>query len=203
MYTIIRKRHVFHALANLPSDVHGISKCLNHRKIAPIDSQSNVHPIREQHLVISSSTTKSRQNSTAAQNGDRRMADGDDDEDSETSATQPKLTDDNEPSLDAKSDVEESMEGSRPALPAEPGTLKASLLDTPAIASMTERESAHPLQPPLCEFSPMIDNCNTNKVQEMNETQLAKLTTKEDDHNDTHEQPIKRAVNQVHFIYLQ
>lgn len=33
---------------------------------------------------------------------------------------------------DAKSDIGElSMEGSKPALPAEPGTLKVSLLDTP------------------------------------------------------------------------
>lgn len=40
--------------------------------------------------------------------------------------------------------VEESMEGSRPALPAEPGTLKVTLLETPDIAQMTERESAHP-----------------------------------------------------------
>ncbi|KAI4457097.1 protein hid1 [Holotrichia oblita] len=39
---------------------------------------------------------------------------------------------------------ETAMEGSRPALPAEPGTLKATLPDTPAIAQMTERESAHP-----------------------------------------------------------
>lgn len=36
------------------------------------------------------------------------------------------------------------MEGSKPALPAEPGTLKATLADTPNIAQMTERESAHP-----------------------------------------------------------
>lgn len=35
------------------------------------------------------------------------------------------------------------MEGSHPALPAEPGTLKATLPDTPQIAQMTERESAH------------------------------------------------------------
>lgn len=36
------------------------------------------------------------------------------------------------------------MEGSHPALPAEPGTLKATLPDTPGIGQMTERESAHP-----------------------------------------------------------
>lgn len=36
------------------------------------------------------------------------------------------------------------MEGSHPALPAEPGTLKATLPDIPQIGQMTERESAHP-----------------------------------------------------------
>lgn len=40
--------------------------------------------------------------------------------------------------------AELAMEGSRPALPAEPGTLKATLPDTPEISQMTERESAHP-----------------------------------------------------------
>lgn len=37
------------------------------------------------------------------------------------------------------------MEGSHPAQPAEPGTLKASLLEIPCIEKMTEKESAHPL----------------------------------------------------------
>ena len=37
-----------------------------------------------------------------------------------------------------------SMEGSRPALPAEPGTLKVSLATIPRIDKMTEKESAHP-----------------------------------------------------------
>lgn len=46
---------------------------------------------------------------------------------------------------DQKSEiVEESMEGSRPAKPAEPGTLKATLLETPSVIQMTEKESAHP-----------------------------------------------------------
>lgn len=42
---------------------------------------------------------------------------------------------------------ETAMEGSHPAQPAEPGTLKATLLDTPGIEKMTEKESAHPLSP--------------------------------------------------------
>ena len=39
-----------------------------------------------------------------------------------------------------------TMEGSRPALPAEPGTLKATLMDLPGIDKMTEKETAHPSQ---------------------------------------------------------
>lgn len=33
VYTIIRKRHVFHAMANLPSDMSGIAKCLKAKKL--------------------------------------------------------------------------------------------------------------------------------------------------------------------------
>uniref|UniRef100_A0A1B0DCG9 Uncharacterized protein n=1 Tax=Phlebotomus papatasi TaxID=29031 RepID=A0A1B0DCG9_PHLPP len=109
VYTIIRKRHVFHALANLPSDMGGISRCLSSRKGA--------------RRMAPAAVAKEPPQSTDA--------DEEDEEESEE---------------DNKSDTiveEESMEGSKPALPAEPGTLKASLLDTPAIGQMTERESAH------------------------------------------------------------
>jgi hypothetical protein len=85
VYTIIRKRQVFHSLANLPSDYGTIAKSLNKR-------------------------SKSRlSNSTSHENV-----------------------------------AEIAMEGSHPALPAEPGTLKATLPDTPMIGQMTEKESAHP-----------------------------------------------------------
>lgn len=71
VYAIIRKRNVFHQLANLPTDVQSIQKALQRKKKAP-------EPI-------------SRTNSQEGM----------------------------------------SMEGSRPAAPAEPGTLKASLVATP------------------------------------------------------------------------
>lgn len=71
VYAIIRKRNVFHQLANLPADLQSIQKALQRKKKAP-------EPL-------------SRTNS---QDG-------------------------------------VSMEGSRPAAPAEPGTLKASLVATP------------------------------------------------------------------------
>lgn len=85
VYTIIRKRQVFHSLANLPSDYGTISKSLNKRsksRLAAATSHENV--------------------------------------------------------------VEAAMEGSHPALPAEPGTLKATLPDTPWIGQITEKETAHP-----------------------------------------------------------
>jgi hypothetical protein len=34
VYTIIRKRQIFHALANIPSDMISINKCLSNRKIS-------------------------------------------------------------------------------------------------------------------------------------------------------------------------
>lgn len=98
VYTIIRKRHVFHALANLPSDYHGISKCLNSRK-----------GIRTQSRVVPPPAEERSERTTPSPEGEEESSDGDN-----------------------KSEiVENSMEGSKPAQPAEPGTLKVSLLDTP------------------------------------------------------------------------
>ncbi|KAM9119298.1 protein HID1 isoform 2-T2 [Pangshura tecta] len=79
VYAIIRKRNVFHQLANLPTDAQSIQKALQRKKKTP-------EPI-------------SRTNS---QDG-------------------------------------LSMEGSRPAAPAEPGTLKTSLVATPGIDKLTEK----------------------------------------------------------------
>ncbi|KAL7372596.1 hypothetical protein ABVT39_019033 [Epinephelus coioides] len=77
VYAIIRKRNVFHQLANLPSDTASIQRALQKKKKSGI----------------------SRTNSAEA----------------------------------------ESMEGSRPAASAEPGTLKASLEATPGIDKITEK----------------------------------------------------------------
>lgn len=168
-----------------------------------------VQPPREQQPVVSAAAVKARQAAAAAataaaaraiHNGVRRDINDDDDED-EPNARQPKLSDDDETHSDAKSDIEESMEGSRPALPAEPGTLKASLLETPAIGSMTEHESAHPLQPVISEFSPMTENCNTNKVQEVIDSEFTKLSLKENDGDDAKVAPLKRTVNQVWLLF--
>uniref|UniRef100_T1IJN7 HID1 domain-containing protein n=1 Tax=Strigamia maritima TaxID=126957 RepID=T1IJN7_STRMM len=85
VYTIIRKRNVFHQLANLPTDNGTI------------------------HKSMSKNSKKQLIRSNSAENKDIP-----------------------------------SMEGSKPALPAEPGTLNASLQPTPGIEKMTEKEQAHP-----------------------------------------------------------
>lgn len=69
MYAIIRKRNVFHQLANLPSDMASIQKALQRKKKSGISRTNSIETV--------------------------------------------------------------SMEGSSPAVPAEPGTLKASLEATP------------------------------------------------------------------------
>lgn len=55
-----------------------------------------------------------------------------------------------------------SMEGSKPALPAEPGTLKTTLPDTPGIEKMTEKETAHPSDStslvPAAKASPIVQH---------------------------------------------
>ncbi|CAG4982702.1 unnamed protein product [Colias eurytheme] len=89
VYTIIRKRGVFHNLANLPHEHASIARSL-------------------------AAASRVRDNTALPR------------------------------SRSAESVVEAAMEGSRPAQPAEPGTLNPTLPDTPAIATMTERESAHP-----------------------------------------------------------
>ena len=50
------------------------------------------------------------------------------------------------------------MEGSLPARPAEPGTLKASLMKLPRIESLTEGVSAHPSQKQLDRLTQALDS---------------------------------------------
>ena len=104
MYTIIRKRTVFHQLTNLPSDYTSISK--------------NVKKKGKKTLL------------TRKDSG-----------------------------LD-----ESSMEGSQPARPAEPGTLKASLLSTPRIQSLTEGVSAHPSVKQLERLTQAVDGLGLDQV---------------------------------------
>lgn len=165
VYTIIRKRQVFHALANLPSDLHGISKCLINRKgltQGPVQPVNNVREKAPLTKKIPANIPRSSSTILAAPV-------------SEDTVT-PTPDEDEFSNIEAK--IEESMEGSHPALPAEPGTLKVSLLDTPAIGQMTERESAHPVQSPLADFSPaeseaIIRTKNTVITNEYEEESVA------------------------------
>lgn len=184
VYTIIRKRHVFHSLANLPSDVHGISKCLNSRKVAAIGGQS-VERIHNQ--------------TTPSSNRDKSSNEGDGSIGTPTSVTPKRfqVTDDEEASnIENKSDIEESMEGSHPALPAEPGTLKVTLPETPAITSMTERESAHPLEAPLCDLGNSNESQKGTQIQDLTNPEVYQLSINENEHDEANAS-IKRTVTQV------
>ncbi|XP_012553435.2 protein HID1 [Bombyx mori] len=97
VYTIIRKRAVFHNLANLPHEHAAIARSL------------------------------------AGAGGGGAAGGGA----APAASALPR-------SRSTESVAETAMEGSRPAQPAEPGTLNATLPDTPALGTMTERESAHP-----------------------------------------------------------
>lgn len=149
VYTIIRKRHVFHAMANLPTDMTGIAKCLSGRKSGGKFNLPRV-PQRKQ------ATASANQELPSAQVPDE-YADEEEEEEEDEDVDDTRM---DKQSAAAEEDLEsetESHERSQmgdnlqldgaavlTAQPAEPGTLKTSLLDTPDIGQMTEREPAHP-----------------------------------------------------------
>ncbi|ETN67219.1 hypothetical protein AND_000977 [Anopheles darlingi] len=166
VYTIIRKRQVFHALANLPTDAAGIARCLSNRKGgsgaggARISGSSHAggqggpgagarggvqrHDDEVDYQQRKAALTAPGRDSPGSGVAD----DSEDDISDRAGRVTLRDEDDSSASADARSDiVEESMEGSRPAQEAEPGTLQATLLDTPNLAQITERESAHPTSP--------------------------------------------------------
>ena len=98
---MIRKRTVFHQLANLPTDCSSIKRNISKKQKKAL-------------------TRKSSQND------------------------------------------EESMEGSLPAKPAEPGTLKASLIKLPRIENLTEDVSAHPSKKVMDQLTHQL---NTNSLE--------------------------------------
>lgn len=148
VYTIIRKRQVFHALANIPTDMSSINKCLSNRKVS-----GRIHKVP---VVVKKLETDEDYN-------EDEDDDDDDDEDvsekrgEEATIDTPKKegTDEVEASDDDRKSeiVEESMEGSRPAEPAQPGTLKVTLMETPSIGQITEKSSAHPTSQLLNEIA--------------------------------------------------
>ena len=120
VYTVIRKRQVFHALANLPTDCGAINKTLTRRgkKAAPTST--------------SSSRALSRQSSSSASAG----------------AEQPQTSElPNSQSIEPLEGLTGTATSS--GKPAEPGTYKASLMEVPHIDKLTEKASAHPSQQQL------------------------------------------------------
>ena len=108
-YTMIRKRNVFHQLANLATDGSSIQKT--------VSSKRSKKP-----LVRSSSHTEDK-----------------------------------------------TMEGSQPAMPAEPGTLKTSLMKLPRIDSLTEGVSAHPSQRQLDKLTQSLQASNLEPDKSLTE----------------------------------
>uniref|UniRef100_A0A2M4BD01 Protein HID1 n=1 Tax=Anopheles marajoara TaxID=58244 RepID=A0A2M4BD01_9DIPT len=189
VYTIIRKRQVFHALANLPTDAAGIARCLSNRKGAGgggARMSGSSHAAGGQGGpgaggrggVQRHDDEVDYQQRKAALTAPGRESPGSgaaDDSEDDISDRAGRVTlrdeDDSSASADARSDiVEESMEGSRPAQEAEPGTLKATLLDTPNLAQITERESAHPTSPDSVAAAP-IATTPIKQDQEVSEGQ--------------------------------
>lgn len=145
LYTIIRKRQVFHTLANIPTDMNSINKCLNNRKMSGRTQK-----------------TASFMKKLELNNDDENINDEDDDDDDEYENKHDEdvghLPEKIEPikneseiigevsDEDNKNDGQDVQPGSKPAEPCLPGTLNATLLETPPIGQMTEKESAHPSQ---------------------------------------------------------
>lgn len=112
IYTIIRKRHVFHALASLATDSSSINRSL--MKKSPLIKR----PSKGKFDLIKDKSSSPTINPSA-------------------SSSLPAIKKERKPSL-AESTTSQSsqlespsMEGSQPALPAEPGTLKVSLATIP------------------------------------------------------------------------
>lgn len=182
VYTIIRKRQVFHALANIPSDMSSINKCLSNRKISgrlqrTAELMRKVETDDEPELDEEEDETEEIEeiSEIVKNKTDLKSGNGVSDEDEKSEI------------------VEESMEGSRPALPAEPGTLKATLLETPAIGQMTEKESAHPTPQLLDKIAATVEpstaiNDITNGEADMNIESKTMSPAKSPS-------PFKRAIN--------
>ncbi|XP_011291696.2 protein HID1 [Musca domestica] len=155
VYTIIRKRHVFHAMANLPTDMNGIAKCLSGRKVGKF----NLPPVRQKRITT---VVQNFQNQLPNCVEDDDEEDEEDDLEEDTPKNGGILNNSNIAESETESQQqqhggEKQMEGALTAMPAEPGTLKASLPDTPALLQMTEREQAHPGSTDSTEQTPTID----------------------------------------------
>uniref|UniRef100_A0A182MPG2 Protein HID1 n=1 Tax=Anopheles culicifacies TaxID=139723 RepID=A0A182MPG2_9DIPT len=221
VYTIIRKRQVFHALANLPTDAAGIARCLSNRKGGsgagtPSGGRTggSSQGSGSRSLAGHDDAADYQQRKaalTATGTGSGSVAGDESEEDRIVTRTAGRLTLRDTDSAsereedarigdeDARSDiVEESMEGSRPAQEAEPGTLKATLLDTPNLAQITERESAHPsdLASPSTPDVPVVPEKATASDEEEPEANGTKKSTGTDSSPSKTPSPLRRSVAQ-------
>lgn len=185
VYTIIRKRHVFHALANLPSDMNGISRCISTRKG---QGRSNrISPVVAAQLEATRLTDDGLSQASSSSSSGPVSKTIPEEDDSEEDANR-------NGSLGA---FEDSMEGSTPAQPAEPGTLKATLLETPALGQMTERESAHPAGGNSAAATPTFEGGIAPTVVDSQTTSVAESTAAAKSSTSSPEaSPFKRSVAQ-------
>ncbi len=144
VYSIIRKRQVFHHLANLPTDCGSINKTLTKRTATGAGGK-RVAAARQAAAAASSVTSTSLAASNNAASGAAPVHVSAAGVPSEAGAV-PGPSGVGPMSPLSSVPMSPTMEGSRPAMPAEPGTLKATLMDLPGIDKMTEKESAHPSQ---------------------------------------------------------
>lgn len=115
VYTIIRKRHIFHSMANLPSDMSGIAKCLKAKKLEKSKALAAVLPkITKKELEVDEAEEDLEDDDSDVDKNDML-----EEEDGENAAAE--------------------------AVDAEAGTLKVVLKDTPNLNDMTEKESTHPI----------------------------------------------------------
>ena len=120
VYTVIRKRQIFHALANLPTDCGAINKTLT-RRGKKLAAASGSRAVSRQSSVASTALSSPQSPSL------------------ETAKELP-----NSQSVEPLEGVT-----AKPATIAEPGMYKASLMEVPHIDKLTEKASAHPSQQQL------------------------------------------------------
>uniref|UniRef100_A0A182WES2 Protein HID1 n=1 Tax=Anopheles minimus TaxID=112268 RepID=A0A182WES2_9DIPT len=222
VYTIIRKRQVFHALANLPTDAAGIARCLSNRKGGggagtgggggggrPGASSQGSGSRAGHDDAADYQQRKAALTATGTGSGSVAGDESEEDRIVTRAARRLSLRDADSASEreedarigdeDARSDiVEESMEGSRPAQEAEPGTLQATLLDTPNLAQITERESAHPsdLASPSTPDVPVVPEKVAASDEEEPESNGTKKGTGTDSSPSKTPSPLRRSVAQ-------
>jgi hypothetical protein len=198
VYTIIRKRQVFHNLANIPTDMNSINKCLNNRKMSGRTQK-----------------TASFMKKLEPDNDDNVVDDDDNDDDDDIEECENENEDvgylaekNAEPNKikseiiaetsdeDNKNEIQDMQPGSKPAEPCLPGTLNATLLETPAISQMTEKESAHPSQQLLNDITTNTEHTSTSITEITNgETDIALDTKMSTTPVKSPAQTFKRSIN--------